>query len=72
MIGFIIQTFGTLLFNEIIVIPIFGFDQNLFKNQVYEKLIEEETDISQDQTKVTKNFKSTFFDHSKESFYRIL
>lgn len=28
IIGFVLLTFGTLLYNEIIVLPVFGFDQN--------------------------------------------
>ena len=27
-IGFVLLTFGTLLYNEIIILPVFGFDQN--------------------------------------------
>ena len=32
LIGFTIQSFGTLLFNEIVVLPFLGFNQNLNKN----------------------------------------
>ena len=28
IIGFVLLTFGTLLYNEIIILPVFGFDQN--------------------------------------------
>jgi len=28
ILGFVFLTFGTLLYNEIIILPYFGFDQN--------------------------------------------
>jgi len=34
LIGFVIQSFGTLLFNEIVVLPFLGFNKNLNKNQI--------------------------------------
>jgi len=43
LIGFIIQVFGTLVFNEVIVLPFWGFNKNLTlkENKWYDKLVDD-------------------------------
>jgi hypothetical protein len=76
LIGFIIVVFGTLLYNEILVIPWLGFNNNLRKNETpnTEKLLDnegEDTDdegIKKDSSSITRKKKEM---EASDYFYSV-
>ena len=61
LLGFIVQVFGTLVFNEVVVLPFWGLNENLTlkQNKRYDRLVDDEpAEVSHDTIDIIKTYDS--------------